>query len=220
MGVGDAELVLHVVLRILGLAEIIRGHVTKGLLLARQYRIPPGVADGIRMHHGTSLMRYFYNKAHVEDPSVDPALFRHEGIEPREKEMAIVMLSDAVEAAARSYAQHEDPTAQGIVDLVDAIAQEKVDDHQLSFSDLTFGDLTVVKSELVQALVGYYHTRVPYPGFPGPQVTRGLPAGRPELPKSSQPPEGEHEYDEVDEEDQGDEGESEVELSAVVERSE
>jgi cyclic-di-AMP phosphodiesterase PgpH len=181
-------------------AEIIRGHVTKGLRLARQFRIPSGVADGIRMHHGTSLMRFFYNKAHAEDPTVDPALFRHHGLEPRQKEMAIVMLSDAVEAAARSYAQHEDPTAQGLVELVDSIVQEKVDDHQLAYSAITFGDLTLVKTELVRALMGYYHTRVPYPGFPGPQVTRGLPAGRPSLPE----PVAEYEDDENGEGGPGD----------------
>jgi len=164
-------------------AEIIRSHVTDGMRLSKQYRIPPGVADGIRMHHGTSLMRYFYNEAYAADPTVDPELFRHHGVEPRQKEMAIVMLSDAVEAAARAYAQGEDPSAEGLVRLVDSVAQEKVDDHQLAYSDLTFGDLTHVKAELVRALMGYYHTRVPYPGFPGPQPQRGLPAGPASLPQ-------------------------------------
>jgi len=163
-------------------AEIIRSHVTDGLRLARQYRIPIGVADGIRMHHGTSLMRYFYNKAYADDPTVDPELFRHSGIEPRQKEMAIVMISDAVEAAARSYAQTEDPTAEGLHNLVEAVVQEKLDDHQLAFSDLTFRDLTMVKAELVRALMGYYHTRVPYPGFPGPTPQRSLPASAVGLP--------------------------------------
>ena len=32
------------------------------------------------------------------------------------------------------------------------------------------GDLTNVKWALVEALIGYYHTRIPYPGFPGPRV--------------------------------------------------
>lgn len=165
-------------------AEIIRRHVTEGMRLARQYRIPNDVADGIRMHHGTSLMRYFYNKAHEEDPTIDPDLFRHHGVEPRRKEMAIVMLSDAVEAAARSYAQHEDPTPEGLVRLVEAITQEKLDDRQLDYSELTFGDLTAVKAELVRALMSYYHTRVPYPGFPGPQVRR-LGPGQAGLPGPS-----------------------------------
>ena len=82
-----------------------RGHVTDGLELASHFKIPDDVANGIRMHHGTSLMRYFYHKALTDDPEVDPELFRHHGTKPVSKEMAIVMVSDSTEAAARAYAQ-------------------------------------------------------------------------------------------------------------------
>jgi putative nucleotidyltransferase with HDIG domain len=167
-------------------AQIIRSHVTEGLKLAKKYRIPRDVADGIRMHHGTSLMRYFYNQAQQADPDVDPALFRHFGVKPQEKEMAIVMLSDAVEAAARAYSQEEDPTAEGLQRVVDSVVGEKVDDGQLDDSALTFGDLTAIKAELVLALMGYYHARVPYPGFPGPKAIEATPPpalpGVPEVP--------------------------------------
>jgi len=151
-------------------ATIIRDHVTNGLKLARQYRIPDEVADGIRMHHGTGLMRYFYHQALDADPSVDPGLFRHAGDKPRRKEMAILMISDAVEGAARALAQQEDPTADSLRKLVDSVVGEKLEDGQLDQSDLTFGDLTRVKHAIVQALIGYYHTRIPYPGFPGPRA--------------------------------------------------
>jgi putative nucleotidyltransferase with HDIG domain len=151
-------------------ARIIRNHVLDGLRLARQFRIPAEVAHGIEMHHGTGLMRYFYHKAMEEEPGIDPDLFRHRGTKPRRKEMAILMLADAVEAAARSLAQHEDPTGESLKKLVDQIVGEKLDDGQLDRSELTFGDLTKVKEAFVLALIGYYHTRVPYPGFPGPRV--------------------------------------------------
>ncbi|HSF84708.1 MAG TPA: HDIG domain-containing protein, partial [Acidimicrobiia bacterium] len=151
-------------------AVIIRRHVTEGLRLARQYRIPPDVAAGIQQHHGTGLMRYFYHRAMEADASVDPNLFRHRGRKPQRKEMAIVMISDAVEGAARALAQQEDPTADSLAKLVDSIVGEKLEDGQLDESDLTFGDLTNVKRALVEALIGYYHTRIPYPGFPGPRV--------------------------------------------------
>ena len=154
-------------------AQIIRAHVTEGLRLAKQYRIPADVADGIRMHHGTSLMRYFYHRALETNPDVDPELFRHHGVKPRQKEMAIVMISDATEAAARAYSHTEDPTAAGLKNVVETIVAEKIDDGQLEESQLTFGDLTKIKAELVRALMGYYHARVPYPGFPGPKVTDG-----------------------------------------------
>ena len=151
-------------------AEIIRAHVTDGLRLARQFRIPGDVAEGIRAHHGTGLMRYFYHKALETDPGVAPSVYRHHGVKPRRKEMAILMISDAVEGAARALSQEEDPTAEGLKKLVDSVVGEKLDDGQLDNSELTFGDLTLVKEEMVRALTGYYHTRVPYPGFPGSKV--------------------------------------------------
>lgn len=151
-------------------AAIIRRHVTDGLRLARIHRIPPDVAAGVEQHHGSGLMRYFYHKAMEVDPAVDPTLFRHGGQRPQRKEMAILMISDAVEGAARSLAQQEDPTADSLAKLVDSIVGEKLDDGQFDESALTFGDLTRVKRALVDALIGYYHTRIPYPGFPGPRV--------------------------------------------------
>jgi len=182
-------------------AQIIRRHVTDGLRLARRYRIPPEVAEGIREHHGTGLMRYFYHKALDEDPAVDADLFRHHGVRPRRKEMAILMLADAAEGATRAYAQHEDPTAEGLMDVVDAVVQEKLDDRQLDESQLTFGDLTRIKEELVRAFIGYYHTRVPYPGFPGPTVPQGRAAA---LPAGEDSPDG------PATEDAGEEGDDDV----------
>jgi putative nucleotidyltransferase with HDIG domain len=164
-------------------AQIIRSHVTEGLKLAKKYRLPGDVADGIRMHHGTSLMRYFYHRALETEPEVDPDLFRHHGVKPRQKEMAIVMISDGTEAAARAYAHQEDPTASGLKNVVETVVTEKVDDGQLDESQLTFGDLTKIKAELVRALMGYYHARVPYPGFPGPKVVEG--GGTPALPMNT-----------------------------------
>jgi putative nucleotidyltransferase with HDIG domain len=150
--------------------RIIRSHVTDGLRLARQYRLPHEIAEGIRCHHGTGLMRFFYHQGMEANPDADPQLFRHHGEKPKRKEMAILMICDAVEGAARAHAQEQDPTAESITKVVDAVVGEKLDDGQLDEAALTFGDLTNVKAAIVDALIGYYHTRVPYPGFPGPQV--------------------------------------------------
>ncbi len=151
-------------------ADIIREHVTEGLKLARRYRLPAEVVEGIRMHHGTGIMRFFYHKALAQDPGADPDLFRHQGERPRRKEMAILMLADACEGAVRSLVQHEDPSVDNIQKTVDQVVAEKLEDGQLDESSLTFGELTRVKRALVQALVGYYHSRIPYPGFPGREV--------------------------------------------------
>jgi putative nucleotidyltransferase with HDIG domain len=154
-------------------AVIIRSHVIDGQTLAAQFNIPEDVADGIRMHHGTSLMRYFYHKALAEDPDTDPDAFRHHGVKPTRKEMAIVMIADATEAGARAYAQNEQPTEEGLSKLVDTIVTEKLDDGQFDESSLTFGDLTTVKHEVVAALSAYYHARVEYPDFPEPAPVEG-----------------------------------------------
>jgi len=149
-------------------SAIIRSHVAEGLRLARQYRIPPDVTHGILTHHGTSLMRFFFHKANDRygEDDVNPIDYRHRGRKPRGKEMVIVMLADASEAATRSMVQHEDPTSQGIRTLVEGIITEKVEDGQLEESEVTFGELTRIKEAFVDALIGYYHTRIPYPDFP------------------------------------------------------
>ncbi|MDJ0664767.1 MAG: HDIG domain-containing protein [Acidimicrobiia bacterium] len=150
--------------------RIIRAHVTDGLRLARQYKLPSEIADGIRRHHGTGLMRYFYHQGVEADPDVDPQLFRHHGEKPKRKEMAILMICDSVEGAARAHALSQTPTMESLEKIVDAVVAEKLDDGQLDESDITFGDLTNIKASVVDALVGYYHIRVPYPGFPGSKV--------------------------------------------------
>jgi putative nucleotidyltransferase with HDIG domain len=153
-------------------AAVVRSHVAEGLRLAQEHGIPPEVAQAIVTHHGTSLMRYFYHKAlelYGED-EVDPADYRHRGRKPRSKEMVVVMMSDSCEAAARALVQHEDPTSEGLRNLVEQVIAEKVEDGQLEESQVTFGELTRIKETIVEGLIGYYHARIPYPGFPGRSV--------------------------------------------------
>lgn len=153
-------------------AAVVRSHVAEGLRLAREHGIAPDVAQAIITHHGTSLMRYFYHKAldlYGED-GVEPADYRHRGRKPRSKETVIVMMSDSCEAAARALVQNEDPTSEGLRNLVEQVIAEKVEDGQLEESQVTFGELTRIKETIVDGLVGYYHARIPYPGFPGRSV--------------------------------------------------
>ena len=83
------------------------------------------------------------------------------------------MISDATEAAARAYAQNEQPTEEGLSKLVDTIVGEKLEDGQFDESALTFGELTTIKAEIVSALASYYHARVDYPDFPTADVAGG-----------------------------------------------
>lgn len=149
--------------------EMIRRHVTDGVELARKYKIPTQVAEGIVTHHGDGIMRYFYEKARQAsgDEEVDLNDFRHIGHKPRTAEMAIVMLADSLEAACRAVFRDEEPTAEAIDKVVNRVVDEKVNDGQLSESDLTLAQLTKARRAFLEALVGHYHQRIAYPNFPG-----------------------------------------------------
>ncbi len=149
-------------------AEVIRKHVSDGIVLARQFKIPSDVAAGIVSHHGDGIMRYFYEKARSQsDGDVNPDDFRHIGYKPRTAESAIVMLSDSLEAACRANFQHEEPTPEAIEKVVDRVIDEKLNDGQLSESPLTLHEMTQVRSAFLDSLVGHYHQRIAYPNFPG-----------------------------------------------------
>lgn len=150
-------------------AEIIRSHVTSGVALARKFKIPSDVAQGIVSHHGDGVMRFFYEKARSQegDDRVDIGDFRHIGHKPRTAETAILMLADALEAACRAVFQTEEPTPDAIEKVVERIVQEKVEDGQLSESPLTLGQLTKIKRAFLDSLIGHYHQRIAYPNFPG-----------------------------------------------------
>ena len=148
--------------------EMIRRHVTDGIDLARKFKIPTQVAEGIVTHHGDGIMRFFYEKARrAGDEEVDPNDFRHIGHKPRTAEMAIVMLADSLEAACRAVFRDEEPTAEAIDKVVNRVVDEKVNDGQLSESALTLAQLTKARRAFLEALVGHYHQRIAYPNFPG-----------------------------------------------------
>lgn len=156
-------------------AEILRRHVADGLSLARRFRIPGEVAETVITHHGDGVMHFFYNKAQklYGADEVDIEDYRHKGRKPVRKEMAIVMMADSVEGACRAVFQTETPTPERIEQLVERVVGEKVSDGQLSLSELTLGDLTKAKKAMVDALIGYFHNRIPYPDFPS--VDEGAP---------------------------------------------
>ncbi|NNC40393.1 MAG: HDIG domain-containing protein [Acidimicrobiia bacterium] len=150
-------------------AEIIRNHVLEGVKLAKRYRIPSEVAEGIVSHHGDGIMQFFYQRALEQygKGNVDVETYRHAGHKPRSKEMAILMMADALEGACRAVFQDNDPTPDSIREVCERVVGEKVADGQLSDCDLTLGELTTVKDAFVDALIGHYHQRIPYPNFPG-----------------------------------------------------
>lgn len=146
-------------------ALVITAHVKEGVELAKEYRLPPEVVEIIRQHHGTSLVRYFYAQALKDrNPAekVTETRFRYPGRKPQSREAAVVMLADAVEAAAKAL---ERPTPVQLEQLVRNMIQERLEDGQLDESGLTLSDLEKITREFTRVLCGMYHVRVEYPSL-------------------------------------------------------
>jgi putative nucleotidyltransferase with HDIG domain len=141
-------------------ANIIIDHVTAGLQLARQYKLPARVQAFIPEHHGTRLVTYFYRKASEEDPTVSPELFRYPGPKPQTRETAIAMLADSCEAVVRASPIH---TTERISELVDEVFNERLTEGQLDESELTLRNLRELAQSFKDTLRAVYHPRVEYP---------------------------------------------------------
>jgi len=166
-------------------ALTLMAHVKDGWELAREIGLPSQVAEIIRQHHGTSIATYPYHLAVQQDgeKNVNEADYRYPGPKPRSREAGLLMLADAVEAAARTLVN---PTHDQIEDLVDRIIRGKMDDGQLDESPLTFADLRTIRNSFVSTLHGMFHQRLKYPDqeeedeeeAPAPVAAqRGAPAG-------------------------------------------
>lgn len=147
-------------------ALIIASHVKEGIELARSYGLPQQVLDIIPQHHGTRKINFFYEKAKkTEKPAVDEvrdADFRYPGPKPQSREAAVFMMSDSIEAAARTL---DDPSPARFKGLIRRIVSDIVLDDQFSDCDLTFSDLEKAKAAFLRTLCSIYHHRVDYPGF-------------------------------------------------------
>jgi putative nucleotidyltransferase with HDIG domain len=147
-------------------ALIIASHVKEGAELARKSRLPDPILSGIREHHGTKLIRYFYQKAlsKVEpgSPSVLESDYRYPGPRPSNRVNGILMIADAVEAASRTIAE---PTPAKIAAMVGAISNDCLRDGQFDECDLTIRDLSAVNDALIRTVTTMFHHRIDYPGF-------------------------------------------------------
>lgn len=145
-------------------ALTVAAHVRDGLDLAREYGLPRAVADFIPEHHGTTLITYFYHQAVQRGDDPEPAAFRYEGPKPQTREVAIVMLADAAEAAVRSLPR---PTPDRIYEVVRKIIHERLEDGQLDECDLMFRDLEQIAQTFTRILTGIFHPRIEYPDLEG-----------------------------------------------------
>tara|TARA_B100001564_G_scaffold360075_1_gene385553 strand:+ start:25173 stop:27230 length:2058 start_codon:yes stop_codon:yes gene_type:complete len=141
-------------------AEIIIGHVLNGVEIAKKYKLPARVINFIRTHHGTSTIRYFFNKQKEIDSKFDIKDFKYKGPIPFNKETAILMMCDSVEAASKSL---REPTSDKINSFVNSIISKQIDEGQFLDSEITFKEIESIKKILKHKLANMYHVRIEYP---------------------------------------------------------
>lgn len=144
-------------------ALIIKAHVKDGIKILKEFRLPDEIIDFVPQHHGTSLIAHFYHRAARDaldtGEDVNEADFRYPGPKPQRKETAMLMLADAVEAAAKALPEPNPMRVQG---LVKKIIAGKLEDGQFDQCDLTLRELALIEQAFVKAVVGIHHTRPVY----------------------------------------------------------
>ena len=143
-------------------AQMIISHVADGVKIAEHHGLPAKIIAFVKSHHAKSVARYFYNTAinAANGKDIDITKFTYPGPLPATKEEAIVMMSDAVEAASRSLKVYNDET---IGNLVENIINTQIAEHSFTNAPITFRNVEVVKRVLKNKLLNIYHTRISYP---------------------------------------------------------
>jgi putative nucleotidyltransferase with HDIG domain len=140
--------------------KMITNHVKEGIRLANEYHLPPDVINFITQHHGTSVAKFFYEKAKQAGLKNRKAEFRYPGPKPLSKETALVMLADAIESKIRATPVVNDQT---ISQVVDEIIDEKLNDGQLELSGLVDRDFAKLRRAFSEAVSIMVHRRIRYP---------------------------------------------------------
>ncbi len=156
--------------------DAIIAHVTQGVIMGREAGLPERVIDFIHMHHGDTVLEFFWQK-NVDMGNPDDLTredFRYPGLRPDTRETGILAIVDSVEAASRSLKPPVD--AETLQDLVRRIVFEKIKNRQLNNTGFSMVDLRVITETLVRMLKSQLHVRPEYPwqkkqkaGTPAPE---------------------------------------------------
>nr|WP_320048185.1 HDIG domain-containing metalloprotein [uncultured Desulfuromonas sp.] len=143
-------------------ALILISHVKDGVELAKEHKLGQDLIEIIRQHHGTALIKFFFDKAQQreKDGQVNEQDYRYPGPKPQTREAALIMLADSVEAAGRTLM---DPTPARIQGMVQKIINKIFIDGQLDECELTLKDLHEIAKSFNRMLSGIFHQRVEYP---------------------------------------------------------
>jgi cyclic-di-AMP phosphodiesterase PgpH len=155
-------------------AQMIIKHVTDGIDMGRQHRLPEKVISFIPEHHGTTTIQFFYHRA-LEGQTGKQAThqisrkqFQYPGPRPQTRETAVAMIADSVEAASRTAVT---ATPEEFASIIDRIIQNKISEEQFNEAPLSLGELAIIRKAFLDVLVSTYHQR---PKYPTMQETQAL----------------------------------------------
>ena len=142
--------------------EVIKRHVSEGVRMAQEEKLPRDIIDFIQTHHGQSRVKFFFIKWCNAHPDAEPdmRLFSYPGPDPVTKEQAILMLADSVEAATRSLPQY---TEEAITQRVTAVVNDIVASGHLNNAKITLFEIQQCRDSFIHDLKATYHARIEYP---------------------------------------------------------
>jgi len=142
-------------------AEVLQAHVDEGLKFARKNRLPKLIANFIPEHQGTLKMGYFFHKAKEKNLDINEYFFRYKGPIPQSKETAILMLADGCEAALR--AMNINASDKEALEIISNIIYSRQKDGQLDDSNLSKGEIFLIKRAFLNVWKRIRHRRIQYP---------------------------------------------------------
>lgn len=146
--------------------EVIKNHLKNGAEIADKYRLGKDIRDIMLQHHGTNVIKIFYDRALKNSENNEAAKpvkikdFCYSGPKPQSLEAALVMLADISEASTRSI---KDPSPESISKMINKVSWSLMESGQLDESGLTLLKFREVIDVYCNVLISIHHHRLEYP---------------------------------------------------------
>ncbi len=137
---------------------VLISHVRDGMEIAEETKLPKTIRGFYSRACGTTVQKYFYEKALALDENTTEEQFRYPGPSPQSRETALVMLADSVEAAVKAKNKSFD-NIRDLRLLVQNVTKQKIDSGQLRDVDFTMREMAVIESSFIEILRSTYHSR-------------------------------------------------------------
>ncbi|MFT3781267.1 MAG: HDIG domain-containing protein [Nibricoccus sp.] len=187
-------------------ALIIKAHVKDGVDLALKHKLPRMIVDVIQQHHGTTLIRYFFQRALNEKRTAplgqtNAAILRvpteHRdslsgntapGLDPvkpcettyrydgPKPQFKESAIIHLADAVEAASRSMRKITPQHLGELIDQVFHDRIEDGQLDEAPITFEELSKIKSSFTFTLLNMLHSRVGYPAAEEPPAPKAQPA--------------------------------------------